>query len=414
MKTGIYIPGLGQAFLQQNTAKYAARFMRELDQNSENHALKFYLKQEKEYYGDEAKLETHVVSIIKKDGDQEEVFYKFYDFNYAKILTEKFTDSNILLKALSLFGVVVAKLPVVVCRLLFARKDQMYASRFRWISFYTLIMLLILALFGVSLIPSTITIFNELIGEIHSTQKVNELFKLDWQNSSFYSYLKIISLNLVAIFTVIYTIFPSAKDFISLLASEFVSANYYLTLGQQSQTIHGNLDMLIEHISEKEAPDTKLHFHAYSFGSIITLDYIFPLSSLASYRIQNKLESVVTIGCPYDFINHYYPNFFKGRNHTMSQKFHWYNIFSTSDALGTNFRNNNSSTKAEYGINDMAHVPTNIKYEINNANPFSILNFLLLYSLKAHQLYWDETYSGQSCVRSLVINMRKDGILPLT
>ncbi len=414
MKIGIYIPGLGQAFLQQSTAKYASRFMRELDQNSENHSLKFYLKQEKEYYGEDAKLETNVVSIIKKDGDKEEIFYRFYDFNYAKILTDKFTCSNIFMKAISLFGVVISKLPIVISCLLFTKKEQNYAGRFRWISFYTLFMLLLLALFGVSLIPSAITIFTELIGQINSTKGVKELFRLDWKNSSFYAYLQLISLNLVAVFTVLYTIFPSAKDFVSLLASEFVSANYYLTFGQQSQTIHGNLDMLVEYISEKEAHESKFHIHAYSFGCIITLDYIFPLSNNVSYRIQKRLEAIVTTGCPYDFINHYYPRFFKSRNQTMSDQFKWYNIFSISDALGTNFRNNNKSTTAEYGISNILQLPINIKYEISNANPFSMLNFIMLYSLKAHQMYWDETYSGQSCIRPLVLKMKEDGMIEKT
>ena len=44
MKTGIYIPGLGEAFRNESVDKYAERFMHEMDVNTSDASAVFSLK----------------------------------------------------------------------------------------------------------------------------------------------------------------------------------------------------------------------------------------------------------------------------------------------------------------------------------------------------------------------------------
>lgn len=407
MKAGIYIPGLGEAFVQQSTLNYATHFMHELDQNRSDAAERFSLKQEKESFGPEPGLETNVVSITRQNGAAEELVYRFYDFNYAAVLTRRFDRYNVLLKALFLFGLVLNKFPLTLYRLFFINRSQAYSGKFRLISVYAMFILLILALFGLSLVPASITV----LSEFAKTEDAKSLISIDFDQSPLYSWLKTISLNLVAVSAVLYTIIPSARNFLSLLAAEFVSANQYLSYGLEAQSIHGQFDRLIEYIAEKEGPDCRIQIHAYSFGGVIAMDHVFPIGNTPSTRLKQMLETVITVGFPYDFINNYYPRFYAQRNTEMNMRFQWFNVYSASDALGTNFRGNNLAEEAEYGIAGIGHLPKNIRYELNNQNPYNPFHFLFLQSLKAHQCYWDDNPSGQSCLRKVLLELKAGQLL---
>ena len=74
---------------------------------------------------------------------------------------------------------------------------------------------------------------------------------------------------------------PKANTLIPNLATEFVCANDYIQHGTQRQLLQGNLDLLINYITEKET-DCKIHIHAYSFGSILAIDYIHPFGNKVS------------------------------------------------------------------------------------------------------------------------------------
>jgi len=407
MKSGIYIPGLGEAFRNESVDKYAERFMHEMDVNATEASAKFSLKQENEHYGGSAKLETRVVTLIRSSGGKEEAVYRFYDFNYPAILTSKFNSYNIFIKSALLLWLVITKIGLVMYRLLYNKKGQWYSRKFKLVAFYSIILLLALAVFGIIQIPSALAALISFSGDL---SKISDNLNLSQANLH---QIESFSVSITALGAILYTIVPGAGIYLASLASEFISANNYVAMGSQMQRIQGELDALVEHIAEKEGPQARIHLHAYSFGCIIALDQVFPLSNSPTKRMGQMLEAIVTTGCPYDFIYTYYPEFYKNRNAALKDKFTWYNIYSSDDALGTNFMKDNRSQDPMYGIGDTGQLPKNLRYEVTNSNPFGLSDFFMLQAFKVHQVYWDNSALGQSCLRHLVIEMEKDKLIRL-
>jgi hypothetical protein len=210
----------------------------------------------------------------------------------------------------------------------------------------------------------------------------------------------------IPITTFLILFIPESNNLLTKVAAEFTNIDNYIQYGEQSQIIQGNLDALIEYIVENEENPT-IHLHTYSFGSVIALDALFPLGNEPSANIQNNINILITVGAPYEFINNYYPNFYRKRINKMSDKIEWINVYSTMDAFASNFRKDNKVGEAKYGIMGRKEVPINLNYEIARREKYNIFSFLTLKHITMHQSYWDDSKSGQSCTR-LIFNKMKD------
>lgn len=225
------------------------------------------------------------------------------------------------------------------------------------------------------------------------------------------SWLKFLA-KLITDITALFVFFiPGISDEVVSVACEFVSASDYLELGLTKQTIHGQLDMLIEHIITQEGPDCEICLHTYSFGSLIALDYLFPYGNEPSIRVRKYVKGLITIGCPYDFIAVYFPRFFSGRNLLVGQQLKWINIYSLADALATNFRKTQDIAGPEYSFQQGGPLPVNVNYDVANLRMNVVVQFITLAALKAHGNYWDGNGNGQSCLRSLILVMQREGML---
>lgn len=406
MKVGVYIGGLGQSFHDDTVEKYAVRIKNEL--NYEHTGESFDIKTEKVFYADEK--ESTVVRIFKKNENDEEgdIVYKLYDFNYNEILTEKFKEKNILIKNIILFWLVVKKFPQIVLRLF------KYNSFSRpYLTFYAFFILFIVSLAILFFIPASV----EVATNLSTTNEFKDLmsfFSLDNFVESINSFLgefnwptlkKMLKAG-VPITALVLLIIPESKVIITALATEFVCVDQYIDNGDRSQLILGNLDLLVEYIAENE-PNSKIHFHSYSFGSIVVKDLLFPIGTLPSKNLLNLTELIVTIGTPYEFINAYYPNYYSDRCNVMEEKVKWFNVYSLSDALATNFRKDSKKGDAEFGIGNLKLVPVNLNYEISASKNMNFFSFFTLYSIRAHKYYWDFSTQGSNCVR-LIINKMKE------
>jgi hypothetical protein len=252
-----------------------------------------------------------------------------------------------------------------------------------------------IAVAGLLIIPGAITLIEEIFPS-----------KTEFRNHEIYLTIKKGLLSLVSVFVLLFSFFPGLSASISSLATEFSCVHYYLAIGKRKQDITGQLDSLMQFIAEKELKNCssdklKIHFHTYSFGSIIGMDYLFPYGTKPAKQVNNFIEGIFTIGCPYEFISCYYPNYFDNRNTEVSDKVTWFNIFCSSDALSSNFRNDNQEAPATFSYSSNTPLPINKKYELTVADPTGIVNFLTLYSLKAHQFYWPADPQGNSCVRQI-------------
>jgi hypothetical protein len=386
-KIGIYITGLGETFNQESVEKYAARFKNELDYNTLGSF--FELKTEKINYSQDKECTS--VSIIERKDNVEKTIYKFYDFKYREIITAKFNRYNILNKNVVLFILVVKKFPILLKRLFFYNGYNRTGQ-----TFYVFVIFLIISLAILFMIPSALIALATITSKIAQIDLPFKIVDIDF---SYYSVMFIMPIT-----TLLLLIIPRSKEIVTSLATEFACVDNYIQYGEQSQLILGNLDLLVEHICENNV-DSKIHIHSYSFGSILALDLLYPIGNIPSNNTLKNIELLITIGSPYEFVKAYYSNFYDSRCLDMDDKIKWINVYSTADALATNFRKDGAIGLAHFGIKGSSIKPININYEISPVQRFSLINFITLYHLKIHRNYWDASTNGQSCIRMIFNEM---------
>jgi len=404
MKVGIYIDGLGQSVAQESAVKYATRLCNEY--SFRKAGVSYEKKIEKVIYAD--KRESNVVSIIEYNGVQEETVYKLYEFRYGDVLTKDLNKKNILLKNLNLLGLVLQKFPLLIKRFFiyngYNRPGQ---------TFYIFLIFLLIALGILFTVPATITVVSTFFKQ---SAVVDLAHHFPWlHNIGYYLHFdsegfKHFSQVLVSIIAVVLLLAPQANSIITNLATEFVCAHQYLEFGKQKQDITGYMDQLVEYIVENEK-DAEIHFHAYSFGTLVAIDYLYVNGKTPSGNTLERTKGLITIGTPFELIRSYYPNYYSNRSEALAKQICWINVYSIADALASNFRPDIFTGEAKYGINENGKKPTNLNYEVIVLNKWNIFNFLFLMRIKAHGMYWSADTNGQSCVSEIFDEMKKEGMI---
>jgi hypothetical protein len=392
MAVGIYIAGLKHTTDNETVEKYAARYVKELENATFEHA--YYTKIEKTYYNKE--LSTLVIKIFEhaketEKSDSDKLVYKLYDFEYSEQLNQNYQNKNLLFKNISLLLLVVRRFPRIILNLF---KNSTYQKGRKTV--YIFFLFLIMSLAVLSLLPLLIMTFDNTftMESINNNQAKNGLD---------------LAIKYGIILTITFILFiPESNIILTKIAAEFITLDCYIYNKEQIQEIKSNLDELIKFIAKQE-PNKKIHFHTYSFGSIIALDTLFPIDAEPIKNIKSRVNLLVTIGAPYEFINNYYPNFYKKRNDMMTKKIHWINVYSLVDAFASNFRYDNKAGEPNYGILNEKEIPININFETTHKTNNNVFDFLALKQIYMHESYWDDSKSGQSCTRLIFFKMREIG-----
>jgi hypothetical protein len=188
------------------------------------------------------------------------------------------------------------------------------------------------------------------------------------------------------------------------LATQALGAVRYLAMGEGRDAEVGRLYELIEYLSERGYKSIDLV--AYSFGSIVALDAIYPASGAEPpRRVVENVGKLVTIGCPAKTVGTFWPHFWEGRatawNHT------WINVYSPYDVLSSRLTTappaNDRSAPA--GVDPKiwltpkdpgAPVPQPTSELVFNSGPstadMSPGQQVLLGGLRAHANYWDRPF----------------------
>jgi hypothetical protein len=200
------------------------------------------------------------------------------------------------------------------------------------------------------------------------------------------------------------------KDMLGSAAAQYICARDYLALAERKAAIVGQLNELLEHIAEKPTAYRRLHLVAYSFGSIVALDAVFP--NIPPGRRLAKIDTLVTIGCPFDLVRTYWPTYFKGRMKPPDAPKVWLNIYSPLDVLGSNFRDDQKHADAGVGVEidgridrqGEAVMPLNLRFGRGVDLPdLALTDLFLMVGLRAHTSYLgDPEGSSISCFDLLV------------
>ncbi|MBI5483632.1 MAG: hypothetical protein HY888_04110 [Deltaproteobacteria bacterium] len=196
----------------------------------------------------------------------------------------------------------------------------------------------------------------------------------------------------------------SLASSVAVVSEKVVAMMNYMSAGHRKGAIVGPFEDLVCHVS---GGDYKaIHILAYSFGSVVTLDTLFPKGGERTGRHFQAITSLVTIGCPFDVIRFYYPSYFAGRYPVIGASTRWLNVFSPADVLGSNFRDDEEDLPAEIHIGQAssARKPENFSYvDAVSPDKFTFLTSFLLLGLRAHGMYWEKTPCSElSCFRLII------------
>jgi hypothetical protein len=208
-----------------------------------------------------------------------------------------------------------------------------------------------------------------------------------------------------------------ARQFIARAATDYVSVLNYLDYGNRRREITGEVEMFLDQIAQRWGDEyANYHIVAYSFGSIVALDTLYPPGVQPSQdapptvgvppgELIKQVRTLITIGSPFDLIRTYWPSYFNPRILTNADR-DWVNIYSPIDLLGSNFRNDDRREAAVESLitsepkRDGGPKPSeNLSYEPEaEGRRMGVWEFFTMAALQAHSQYWDaSSIEGKSC-----------------
>src|SRR3954471_612384 len=128
----------------------------------------------------------------------------------------------------------------------------------------------------------------------------------------------------------------SPRQLISETSIASMSTTDYLAKGEIRSDLTDQVYSLFKHVCGKEdVRYQRVHILAYSFGSIITIDAVFPNHEPAHWA--RNIDTLVTIGCPFDFIRTFWGEYFEHRTAPDGVPRKWLNVYVTADVWATDF-----------------------------------------------------------------------------
>jgi hypothetical protein len=211
-------------------------------------------------------------------------------------------------------------------------------------------------------------------------------------------------------------VFPSlasVKENISLAATNYLCMIHYLNWGERGHAIGGKLESILEYIVERENVYRNIHIIGYSFGSIVAIDNLFPSGRKPIERFK-RIDTLITIGCPFDLVRTYWPDYFKGRQSLSPDKPKWLNVYSPIDILSSNFADGGNNQKVDEAeqqdigveVEDQMRKPENVIFSQGPFQTLGVIDMLRLMGFKAHTMYWGEEFKGEiTCFHDIVKKM---------
>lgn len=405
----IYIPGLAGQPFDNVASRMAAAF----DTEAHSATAEFNLEsgQEEDYAAHEGKnLKTRLRTISRVDPNRKpRKILDIYEFSYLDSLTKHYRDKNILLQAMRLFVLLIANLP----RLLgaFRGKRQKTASeKLQYIIATGVLSLLVgyLVLLAVAVVDTVLQIPQiqalttpSATASASSTEATSQAGQPNTNQTSPTRVGITFAQLLVILIAAIEVFFPNMKQMFIEAAVTWISMIDYLESGARSQALSGQLLALIDHISSRGY--RKIHIVAYSFGTILALDNLFPTGRIPGTRMR-EIDTLITIGCPFDLIRVFWPDYFAERTALENVPKSWINVYSPVDVMASNFRNDPGVGQPEHkqalvtkGECTVELIPAkNIIWNVGSPKKkMSFFEFLTLAGLQAHASYWESEFETE-------------------
>ena len=166
----------------------------------------------------------------------------------------------------------------------------------------------------------------------------------------------------------------------------------YIGEGESVGAFRANVANTLEHLAEqRDVTYDQIDVVAYSFGSVVALDAFLPRSNEPGPGF-GDVDSLVTIGCPYDLLRTYWPAYYTERHRRADAPRQWINVFSPRDVFGSNFVSNKGEPLGigvqgeDDPVRPQQNIPWNtVAADADDVRVWQILGFP---GLKAHGNYW--------------------------
>jgi hypothetical protein len=389
----IFIPGLRRGWSDQSIETVARRIAAEFDWNARTARAVFTVEDGSRARPCGAKVST----IIRHEGGEDTPVLDIYGLDYHDILINRFGQSNAVVNSAVLLLVLAVTVPRFLGRLFHWRKASKGIVHTLQLLYCSAVLSMMAFYTATLLVAAGQIVLKALHLTAMAPPPLAKLLMNMWPE----------------IFTIVVTLvtnlFPARRDVLVDAAIDYVSAIRYLMVGERRAAVCGRLAALLEHVAERSDTDyERIHIVAFSFGSIIAIDTLFPHAGPPSRRF-GLIDTLVTIGCPFDFIRMFWPEYFQRRQGMPNTPRSWLNVYKSIDVLGSNFRNDDRAEEADDGIafeNGTIVCPSNLRYD--GDMKLSIRSWLLMTGLRSHWTYWSGEDEETSCFGSIVRRMYAD------
>jgi hypothetical protein len=195
---------------------------------------------------------------------------------------------------------------------------------------------------------------------------------------------------------------PWAKKLRAAGLTVYAMYRYIERADKSGAALQGNLARVLDSVETGPGSTKyeKIAVIAYSFGSLVALDACFSPTATPPQRLAS-IDELVTVGCPYDCLRAFRPDYAGTRYWREDVPGQWMNVYAPSDVLSSNFRNDDTPGEADVpvplrdypggGRCPGGRCPENLIYRIDGRDqPVGPFETVLLRGLAFHGRYWDE------------------------
>lgn len=429
----IFIPGLGRSS-DQSVDIIAKRLAAGFDREAESSDATFVTREGA--IEDFRNAQTRVVRIERKENGTEIPVADVYALDYSDRLIGAYRRRPPLLQAFTIFSILLTHFPKLIR--FFSRPSKSSAHKIHVLygGFLFFLLTLYLALLvgtaaltalqwarevdGQNAVGAASTGTNEIAITERNVlaQPAKDEVNAQYQRITRFARSAVNNLPGLAFFQSIIVLFTALGMFtrvdikvaLTKVSTEMACAINYLNSNDRSGMILGLLSDLLEHIHEKKAQVNyeRIHIIGYSFGSVVAIDSLF-CTQTPSVRFR-RIDALITIGCPYDFIRTYWPEYFQNRKGLSDVPRRWFNVLKSADVLGSDFHDeekiNGKIEKKKAGLEvdgeprcpeNIYHGPEKTLKECSVGEKFAFIGF------KLHERYWEADEAGDKNCFDLVV-----------
>lgn len=388
--------------------------------NASPSRLSFRTEAEHTRTHDGRKFQT--VTLICRDGTKETPLLDLYGFDYRESLAgnlhKKTPPSQIISIAFTLLVNMWTLLRAITRRSqTFSQKAQVFYGTFLFLVAMLYVVLLAGSVFcGVTQLATGAAPSATTVAASVSAQPAKPAAAERWVERLKRNWLLVLQTGMVSV--PLFGLFLpfNLKEALSKVAPTLAAATNYLSAGAHRGRISGELLRLIDCLDEQtEVRYRKIHLLAYSFGSIVALDTIFPQEGAPSRKTE-RIDTLVTIGCPADFVRTYWPEYFQRRAGFADTPKRWLNVYAELDVLGSNFLDENprgphrpAGVEAMVGDSVALRRPAdadNLRFGPTAQSRQGFLDWAAFLGFRIHSTYWDrESEHAVSCLEPVVERM---------